>query len=95
MRRALAISEAITRLGASHGCDSDLETWRKFSATYFGRSEAEPLIRRALAIEEKKLGPHHSRVALRLNNLALFIDSTERKAEAIQLMRRALADRGA
>ena len=32
--------------------------------------EAEPLMRRALDIDEKSLGPDHPRVAIRLNNLA-------------------------
>jgi hypothetical protein len=32
--------------------------------------EAEPLHRRSLAIDEKALGPEHSRVASTLNNLA-------------------------
>lgn len=33
-------------------------------------AEAEPLYRRALAIQEKTLGPEHPKVAASLNNLA-------------------------
>ena len=33
-------------------------------------AEAEPLMRRALAIDEKSYGPDHPKVAIRLNNLA-------------------------
>ena len=54
-------------------------------------AEAEPLIRRALAIDEKGLGPHHPIVAIRLNNLAQLLQATNRHAEAEPLMRRALA----
>ncbi len=35
-------------------------------------AEAEPLHKRALAIFEKALGPHHPSVAHSLNNLALL-----------------------
>ena len=35
--------------------------------------EAEPLIRRDLAISEKALGPDHPDVAITLNNLALLL----------------------
>ena len=53
--------------------------------------EAEPLLRRALAIEEKGRGPDHPKVAIRLNNLAVLLKATNRLAEAELLMRRALA----
>jgi Tetratricopeptide repeat len=33
-------------------------------------AQAEPLLRRALAIQEKALGPDHPHVAISLNNLA-------------------------
>ena len=36
-------------------------------------AEAEPLLRRALAIDEKSFGPDHPKVAVRLNNLALLL----------------------
>ncbi len=52
---------------------------------------AEPLMRRALAIDETSLGPDHPDVATDLNNLAQLLQATNRLAEAEPLMRRALA----
>jgi tetratricopeptide (TPR) repeat protein len=54
-------------------------------------AEAEPLMRRALAIGEESLGPGHSDVSSYLNNLAHLLQATNRLAEAEPLMRRALA----
>ena len=54
-------------------------------------AEAEPLKRRALAIDEMRLGPDHPGVATKLNNLARLLHDTNRLAEAEPLMRRALA----
>ena len=54
-------------------------------------AEAEPLMRRALAIDETSFGPDHPKVAIRLNNLAPLLQATNRLAEAEPLMRRALA----
>src|SRR6185436_3815637 len=54
-------------------------------------AEAEPLMRRALEIDEKSFGPDHPRVATDLNNLAALLLATNRLAEAELLMRRALA----
>ncbi len=54
-------------------------------------AEAEPLMRRALAIDEKSYGPDHPNVAIRLNNLAMLLQATNRLAEAEPLMRRALS----
>jgi CHAT domain-containing protein len=51
-------------------------------------SEAEPLIRRALAIDETIFGPDHPTVATRLNNLAQLLQAT---GPAELLYRRALA----
>ena len=53
-------------------------------------AEAEPLMRRALEIDEKSFGPEHPNVAIRLNNLASLLQATNRLAEAEPLMRRAL-----
>jgi tetratricopeptide (TPR) repeat protein len=53
--------------------------------------EAEPMMRRALAIGEKSYGPEHPDVAIRLNNLAALLKETNRLAEAEPLMERALA----
>jgi Tetratricopeptide repeat len=52
---------------------------------------AEPLFRRALAIDEASLGPNHPNVAIRLNSLAFLLRTTNRLAAAEPLMRRALA----
>ena len=45
-------------------------------------AEAEPLMRRALAIDEKSFGPDHPNVARDLNNLAALLQDTNRLAEA-------------
>jgi tetratricopeptide (TPR) repeat protein len=54
-------------------------------------SEAEPLLRRGLAIDEKELGPDHTDVAIMLNNLASLLRDTSRYAEAEPLMRRVIS----
>jgi tetratricopeptide (TPR) repeat protein len=54
-------------------------------------SEAEPLMRRALAIDEQAYGPEHTKVATDLNNMAQLLQSTNRLSEAEPMMRRALA----
>jgi tetratricopeptide (TPR) repeat protein len=53
-------------------------------------AEAEPLMRRALAVAEARYGPEYPNVAIRLNNLALLLQDTNRLAEAEPLFRRAL-----
>jgi tetratricopeptide (TPR) repeat protein len=53
--------------------------------------EAEPLMRRALSIDEASYGPDHPRVATELNNLAQLLRATNRLFEAEPLMRRALS----
>ncbi len=53
-------------------------------------AEAEPLMRRALGIDEASYGSEHPSVAIRLNNLALLLQATNRLQEAEPLMRRAL-----
>ena len=50
-------------------------------------AEAEPLYKRALAIDEKALGPDHPDVALSLNNLAALYDNQGRYADALPLVR--------
>lgn len=52
--------------------------------------EAEPLMRRALAIDEASFGDDHPNVAIRLNNLAGLLQATDRLKEAGPLYRRAL-----
>ena len=51
---------------------------------------AEPLMRRALTIDEKSFGEDHPKVAIDLNNLAQLLKATNRLSEAEPLMRRAL-----
>lgn len=53
-------------------------------------AEAEPLLRRALEIDEISFGPEHPDVAASLNNLALLLQATNRDSEAEPFMRRAL-----
>jgi tetratricopeptide (TPR) repeat protein len=54
-------------------------------------AQAEPLMRRALVIDEASLGKDHPTVAIDLNNLAQLLQDTNRLGEAEPLMRRALA----
>jgi CII-binding regulator of phage lambda lysogenization HflD len=54
-------------------------------------ASAEPLYRRALAIDEASYGESHPNVARNLNNLASLLYATNRLAEAEPLIRRALA----
>jgi tetratricopeptide (TPR) repeat protein len=51
-------------------------------------AEAEPLMRRVLAIDEAAYGPEHPNVARDLNNLAQLLQDTNRLAEAKPLSRR-------
>ncbi|MCP4545492.1 MAG: tetratricopeptide repeat protein, partial [bacterium] len=53
-------------------------------------TEAEPLYRRALLIDESFFGAEHPNVARDLNNLAQLLQATNRLEEAEPLMRRAL-----
>jgi CHAT domain-containing protein/tetratricopeptide (TPR) repeat protein len=54
-------------------------------------SEVEGLYRRALAIQERSLGPEHPALANTLNNLAAMLDQQGKPVEAEALQRRALA----
>jgi len=53
-------------------------------------AQAEPLMWRALQIDELYFGPKHPSIATDLNNLALLLKATNRLSEAEPLMRRAL-----
>jgi tetratricopeptide (TPR) repeat protein len=53
-------------------------------------ARAEPLLRRALGLDETRFGPDHPEVATGLNNLAALLQATNRLGEAEPLMRRAL-----
>lgn len=62
--------------------------WQFRQARYV---QAEPLMRRALVIDEKSYGTEHPEVATDLNNLGQLLQATNRLGEAEPLMRRALA----
>lgn len=53
--------------------------------------EAEPILRRGLAVNEQRLGPNHPNLARDLHSLALLLRYTNRLAEAEAVFRRALA----
>ena len=55
--------------------------------------QAEPLYQRALAIQEKMLGPEHPELATYLNNLALFYEAQGDYEQAESLFQRALTIR--
>ena len=78
---ALADAEFIAR--ASNGLAQLLMHTSRFG-------EAEPLMRRALEIDEATLGEQHPTVAIHLNNLATLLRDTNRIEEAEPLMRRSL-----
>ncbi len=59
----------------------------------FGYAEAEPLLKRSLAIKEKTLGPEHPLVATSLENYAALLRKTGRSTEAIKMKARAKAIR--
>jgi tetratricopeptide (TPR) repeat protein len=81
-RKALAVKgEDAALLGWLTASLHELADW----------TEAEPLMRRALAVSEKSFGTEHPVVAVSLNNLAQLLKATNRLAEAEPLMRRALA----
>jgi len=54
-------------------------------------AQAEPLMRRALAIDEQSYEENNPKVAIRLSNLAQLLRATNRLKEAEPLMRQALA----
>ncbi len=76
-RRALAKEETASRLNAL--------------ALLLEPPDAEPLLRRALAMQEKTLGVSHPETAATQNNLANVLLATGRLAQAEPLARRALA----
>ena len=81
---------------ATRADGSDLRTWAMSELALLLKAtnhlaEAEPLMRRALTIDEQSYGAGDPRVATDLNNLAQLLKATNRLAEAEPLMRRALA----
>ena len=80
-------------LGADHPnvATPPSTTWPQLLQATNRLAEAEPLMRRALAIDEKSLVPSIPTSPSDLNNLAQLLKATNRLAEAEPLMRRALA----
>jgi hypothetical protein len=86
------VQEAEKALGANDPAITGLLDRQASLLRVIARYEdAEPLYRRALAIDEASYGNDHPEVAGALNNLALLLQDTNRLAEAEPLMRRALA----
>ncbi|MFN6353459.1 MAG: tetratricopeptide repeat protein, partial [Cyanobacteriota bacterium] len=86
------LTECEERLGPEHpGTATALNNLASLLKTTNRLAEAEPLMRRALAIDEASYGNDHPMVAIRLNNLAQLLQDTNRLEEAEPLMRRALA----
>ena len=88
----------LLRLRDTPDTTSDIADWPKLldcAGGYFlGRaaySQAEPLLRDALAIREKSLGPEHPDTATSLNHLAGLLTGRGNLAEARPLCERALA----
>jgi tetratricopeptide (TPR) repeat protein len=77
---------------ALRGEDAGLLGWLGWSFYQLAEwTQAESLLRRALAIDEKSHGAEHPDIARDLNNLALLLQTTNRMPEAELLIRRALA----
>jgi tetratricopeptide (TPR) repeat protein len=86
------VQEATNELGANDPAIAGLLDRQATLLQVIARYEdAEPLFRRALAIDEASYGNDHPNVARDLNNLAVLLQNTKRLAEAETLMRRALA----
>jgi tetratricopeptide (TPR) repeat protein len=91
-----ALHQELAKIAQLHGSESE-ELSKTLTAA--GRllrrtaryTDAEPLFRRALAIDEKSLGSDHADVAVDLIDLADLLRETHRWAEAEPLYRRALA----
>ena len=86
-RRALAEATALANAKIVAVVSNDLAALL-LNTNRFG--EAEPLMRRALEINESAFGNQHPTVAICLNNLAALLLNTNRLGDAEPLMRRAL-----
>jgi hypothetical protein len=84
------VQEAEKALGANDPAITGLLDRQASLLRVIARYEdAEPLYRRALAIDEASYGNDHPEVAIRLNNLASLLQATNRLAEAEPLSVRA------
>jgi tetratricopeptide (TPR) repeat protein len=83
------LTECEQRLGPEHpGTASALINLAALLQVTNRMAEAEPLMRRALAIDEACCGNDHPKMAIDLNNLAHLLQATNRLSEAEPLMAR-------
>jgi len=89
-----AHADAVSRSAEAEGLPSPTSWLMDRLATYCEArgqfAAAEPLFLRALAIDERSYGPDQPLVAVRLNNLGLLMQATNRLAEAELHYRRGL-----
>ena len=88
---ALLLFERTRDRGPYRGQASLYDEYATLLQSHARYSEAEPLFRRALRIDEASRDPDHSSISARLNNLAELLRDTNRLAEAEPLYRRSLA----
>ena len=91
LSHAERLTEEVTNNGVQWDETSTL--LNNVGSYYYGRAlyaKAEPLLRRALKINEKVLGSEHPHVATNLNNLALLLKAQGKNDEAELLYRRVL-----
>jgi tetratricopeptide (TPR) repeat protein len=85
-------ADSFRKAVALRGEDVDLLSWLGNSLRKLDEwIEAEPILRKVLAMEESTYGLEHYHVANALQNLALLLQTTNRLAEAETLMRRSLS----
>jgi tetratricopeptide (TPR) repeat protein len=87
VERLLELTEAHNCAASASGLMNELGLLLLGKALYH---QAEPLQRRALAMDEAAFGPQHPGVAMDLNNLAALLHLAERPEEAEPLMKRAV-----
>jgi tetratricopeptide (TPR) repeat protein len=86
------VQHAVQELGGEDPAVAELLDKQAIILVNLARyEEAEPLFRRALAIDEASYGPNHPKVAIKLNNLAQLLQATNHLTEVETLMQRALA----
>jgi tetratricopeptide (TPR) repeat protein len=88
---ALSVTKHAQAIGNPSPSASLLNQLGVYFSSRAEHQSAERVLRRALAIDEQSFGPHHPKVAIRLNNLAQLLQATNRLEDAEPLMRRALA----
>lgn len=88
LQRCMAVAEA--EAGAPSLLSWALNDYAQLLQATNRLAEAEPLMRRALELDERTFGADHHKVAVRLNNLALLLMETNRLDEAEGFFRQAL-----